>query len=97
MRLKTRRSFTHLTSCVLNKFANERLKAKIAREGVTIYPENRESYRVLPNALWKFPAAPSRSLLVVFYYLGRPHMGLIWITSGVPQSLTLPQQIPALI
>jgi hypothetical protein len=23
--------------------ANERLKAKIAREGVTIYPENRES------------------------------------------------------
>jgi hypothetical protein len=37
------------------------------------------------------------SLLVVFHYLGRPHMRLIWITSAVPQSLTLPQQIPALI
>ena len=44
-----------------------------------------------------FPPAPSLSLLVVFHYLGRPHMRLIWITSGVPQSLTLPQQIPALI
>jgi hypothetical protein len=43
------------------------------------------------------PPAPSLSLLVVFHYLGRPHMRLIWITSGVPQSLTLPQQIPALI
>jgi hypothetical protein len=37
------------------------------------------------------------SLFVVFHYLGRPQMRLIWITSGVPQSLTLPQQIPALI
>ena len=45
----------------------------------------------------EFPPAPSLSLLVVFDYLGRPHMRLIWITSGVPQSLTLPQQIPALI
>ncbi len=45
----------------------------------------------------EFPSAPSLSLLVVFDYLGRPHMRLIWITSGVPQSLTLPQQIPALI
>jgi len=52
---------------------------------------------VLPNARWKFPPATSLSLLVVFHYLGRPHMRLIWITSGVPQSLTLPQQIPALI
>ena len=43
------------------------------------------------------PPALSLSLLVVFHYLGRPHMRLIWITSGVPQSLTLPQQIPALI
>jgi len=45
----------------------------------------------------EFPPAPSLSLLVVFDYLGRPHMRLIWISSGVPQSPTLPQQIPALI
>ena len=45
----------------------------------------------------EFPPAPCLSLLVVFDYLGWSHMRLIWITSGVPQSLTLPQQIPALI
>ena len=50
-----------------------------------------------------FPTTPlqssptTRSLLVILHYFGRSHMRLFWITSGIPQSLTLPQQIPALI
>jgi hypothetical protein len=44
-------------------------------------------------------AAPaySLSLFIILDDLGRPHMRLIWITSGISQRLALPQQIPALI
>ena len=41
--------------------------------------------------------AHSLSLFIILDDLGRPHMRLIRITSGSPQSLTLPQQVPALI
>ena len=54
---------------------------------------SRGSYRSCTES----PAAASLSLLVVFDNLGWPHLRLIWITSGISQSLKLAQEVPALI